>query len=361
MGVMGSLSLFSQAHSSVTYVITFSCIILAILVPFFDIIWVPMIFFFCIGLGCIERRYLNKTLQKPPQNTAVVITGCSSGFGFRLATRLADQGVYVFAGVRKEEDGEKLRKGTLQPALMHPLILDVTKEQHILPAVTAVDETLPKKELKFLALVNNAGYAEYAPIEVMSTKRVRNMFEVNVFGVITVTQAFLPLLRKYYSKSPINSRIINIGSGAGKVSVPPSGQYAATKYALEALSDSLRIELKPWNISVVLVEPGRFETEFQNKAYKEMVVDGFSALDDEVKNHYEKMIEHTNEISAKRNRPPLQQCVEVIEDALLDTRPLARYLAGSDVQIGIPIIRALNSQESIVDFLLGRSWMSLKK
>eukprot|EP00339_Tiarina_fusa_P011249 CAMPEP_0117019996 /NCGR_PEP_ID=MMETSP0472-20121206/15257_1 /TAXON_ID=693140 ORGANISM="Tiarina fusus, Strain LIS" /NCGR_SAMPLE_ID=MMETSP0472 /ASSEMBLY_ACC=CAM_ASM_000603 /LENGTH=230 /DNA_ID=CAMNT_0004725085 /DNA_START=366 /DNA_END=1054 /DNA_ORIENTATION=- len=230
--------------------------------------------------------------------------------------------------------------------MMHTLILDVTNEEHVLAATVTVgeehvlaatvtvDEVLSKKGLTLLALVNNAGYAEYAPIEVMSTKRIRNMFEVNVFGVVTMTQAFLPLIRKYYTRAPLNSRIINISSGAGRISLPSCGQYCASKYALEALTDALRMELKPWKISVSLVEPGRFQTEFQNKAYKDLVADGFSALDDVSMAHYNSMVNHTNVKSAKLSRPPLEKCVEIIEDALLDTRPLARYLAGSDVQIG---------------------------
>lgn len=116
-------------------------------------------------------------LERPPSGLAVVITGCSSGFGFRLATRLANAGVYVFAGVRREVDGENLRKATFNPKHLHPLPLDVTKEEEVLAATVAVDNLLSKKSLSLLAVINNAGYGDYGPIETVSTKRMRNMFE----------------------------------------------------------------------------------------------------------------------------------------------------------------------------------------
>merc|ERR1712232_219072 len=168
-----------------------------------------------------------------------------------------------------------------------------------------------------------------------------------------MTQAFVPLLRKYYVKSPLNSRVINISSGAGLVTVPAVGAYCASKYAIEAISDAFRMELKPWGIGVSIVEPGRFHTEFQDKAYTELQIDGIGNLDDSVKKHYSTLTRLTNEKSATMKRPPSVQCVEIIEDALMDTRPLARYLAGPDTQTGVPVLNFLNRNANITDIILG--------
>jgi hypothetical protein len=180
--------LLSQGLGSLTFVV----VMLVMVTMFGGLLWVPVSLAVALLLGVAERRLINQRwgaffvfasltsedrLQKPPAALAIVITGCSSGFGFRLATRLANAGVFVFAGVRREIDGEQLRKGTFNPERMHPLLLDVTNEQDVLSATVAVDEILSKKQLSLLGLVNNAGYGDYAPIEAMSVKRMKKMFD----------------------------------------------------------------------------------------------------------------------------------------------------------------------------------------
>eukprot|EP00324_Dicrateria_rotunda_P005807 CAMPEP_0206158534 /NCGR_PEP_ID=MMETSP1474-20131121/4937_1 /ASSEMBLY_ACC=CAM_ASM_001110 /TAXON_ID=97495 /ORGANISM="Imantonia sp., Strain RCC918" /LENGTH=352 /DNA_ID=CAMNT_0053558671 /DNA_START=59 /DNA_END=1117 /DNA_ORIENTATION=- len=351
---MTILTKVSQALNSTSFILCFIGISL-----FFG--WFIFLIALTVGIlaGVLERKVWNKRLLSVPEGNAVLITGCSSGFGYRLATRLANQGTLVFAGVRKEEDGDNLKKGTLHPDNIHTLILDVTKEEHVLVAASTVDQVLTEKNMKLLALVNNAGYGVYGPTECVSSRKIKNMFEVNFYGVISMTQAFIPLLRKHYAKSPLNSRIINISSGSGRIVMPAVGSYCASKYAVEALSDALRMEMKPWGISVAIVEPGRFHTEFQEKAYTDLEIDGIGVIEDDIKNHYTTITRETNEKSAKLNRPPSVQCVEVMEDALLDTKPLARYLAGPDTQTGVPFLDFLNHNENLTDIILGGNYRKL--
>jgi len=328
---------------------------------FLGFLWIPIIFLVSLLCGFAERKWINKRQTQAP-GTAVVVTGCSSGFGFSLATGLANKGVYVFAGVRKEEDAEKLREAVTEEGRgnLQTLILDVTNEQHVLDASEVVAKELESKGLRFLALVNNAGYATYGPVESMGIARMRKMYEVNVFGVVSMIQAFVPLLRKYYAKEPLNSRIINVSSVGGVMSLPNAGPYCASKYAIESISDSLRMELRPWGISVSVVEPGRFATEFQGKAYSDMVSDGIKQLDEEVYNHYNILTNETNANSAKTKRPPPSNCAQIMEDAIFDTHPLERYYAGTDSQILIPLLHFLKN-EKINDLILGRGWGKLRK
>merc|ERR1712232_1237510 len=342
---MSIINLLSQSHNSLSYRLTY---IIFVYIIFGGWFWIPLSLLFSYFFGVIERKYFNKRIEEIPSDLAVVITGCSTGFGYTLATRLANKGIYVFAGVRKEEDAEKLRKGTNKQDFIHPL--DVTKEDQVRSAKITVEEILTDKGLKLWALVNNAGYAVYGPVEVIGINRLKNMFNVNVFGLITITQAFIPLLRKYHCKTPLNSRIINISSVGGLASMANAGQYCSTKFAVEALSDSLRIELKPWNISVSLVEPGAFKTEFQGKAYAELVSDGFSEIDEDILYHYNTLTKITNEASAKKKRPTQDKCVDVIEDSLFDTRPLERYAAGFDSQFILPSIKGFFVHEKIMDY-----------
>jgi NAD(P)-dependent dehydrogenase (short-subunit alcohol dehydrogenase family) len=197
------------------------------------------------------------TTNNSTDQRAVLVTGASSGIGRATALLLDRSGFQVFAGVRKREQGEALRKQASER--LTPILLDVTDPQSIEAAARSVADALGGRGLA--GLVNNAGIDIAGPLEKASLTEVRLQFEVNVIGLLAVTQAFLPLLRQ--SKG----RIINIGSVLGRLAIPFMGAYSATKFALEGLTDALRIELHPWSIQVSLIEPGTVATPLWSKTH----------------------------------------------------------------------------------------------
>ena len=181
----------------------------------------------------------------------VLISGCSSGIGAATAAALARAGHNVYATARRTET-----LADLEAMGCHALELDVTSEDSMIAAVREVEA----EHGKVGTLINNAGYGEYGPIEESDLERVRTMFETNVFGLARLTQLVLPAMRRSRS-----GRIVNIGSMGGRIAFPVGGFYHATKYAVEAISDSLRVEVKPFGIEVILVEPGLIRTSFESR------------------------------------------------------------------------------------------------
>ncbi len=186
---------------------------------------------------------------------AVLVTGASSGMGKACALRLARGGFTVFAGVRWARDARALEESG--PHRLIPVILDVTSERSIADAVRTIRDAAGEAGLA--GLVNNAGIAVTGPLELVPLEQLRRQFEVNVFGQIAVTQAFLPLIRT------ARGRIVNVGSVGAKLALPFAGGLNASKAALESVSDSLRMELRPWGIRVVLVSPGSIRTAAEAK------------------------------------------------------------------------------------------------
>ncbi|HWX08633.1 MAG TPA: SDR family NAD(P)-dependent oxidoreductase, partial [Gaiellaceae bacterium] len=189
------------------------------------------------------------------QEKTVFITGASSGIGRASALRLAQHGFHVFAGVRRRRDGDALR--TESGGAVVPVEIDVTDSAMISAAAVAVEDQLAGRGLD--GLVNNAGIATPAPIEYMSAEVLRRQFEVNVFGQVAVTQAFLPLIRR------ARGRIVNIGSVGSHIAIPFGGALCGSKGAFTLLNDSLRLELRPYGIHVCLVEPGAIHTPAVDK------------------------------------------------------------------------------------------------
>ncbi|HRI88446.1 MAG TPA: SDR family NAD(P)-dependent oxidoreductase, partial [Candidatus Hydrogenedentes bacterium] len=187
---------------------------------------------------------------------AVVVTGASTGIGAACALYLDRIGFRVFAGVRKESDGEALRSKA--SSRLSTLLLDVTDGESIAAARDTVAEVVGDDGLA--GLVNNAGISVNAPLEFIPLDKLRLQLEVNVVGQIAVTQAFLEMLRV------AKGRVVNIGSTSGRLSIPMGGPYCASKFAMEALSDSLRMELLPWGIEVSLVQPGAIDTPIWEKS-----------------------------------------------------------------------------------------------
>jgi len=181
----------------------------------------------------------------------VLISGCSSGIGAATAVALVKAGHTVYATARQIET-----LADLEALGCRPLVLDVTSEDSMITAVNAVEA----EHGRVGTLINNAGLGEYGPIEETALDRVRAMFETNVFGLARLTQLVLPAMRRSRS-----GRIVNIGSMGRQITFPVSGFYHATKYAVEAISDALRVEVKPFGIDVILVEPGLVRSNFENR------------------------------------------------------------------------------------------------
>lgn len=189
-----------------------------------------------------------------------VVTGASTGIGRATALKLARNGFHVFATVRRATDGEALQREA--EGVLTPLIMDVTESEHIAAAVTAVSTHTGRRGLD--VLVNNAGVGAFYPLELMPLSRFRWQFEINVDGQLAVTQAFLPALRL------AAGRIVMIGSIADRITMPFAGPLAAAKHAVLALTEALRLELAPWNIRVVLIEPGSIRTDAIDKAKRDI-------------------------------------------------------------------------------------------
>jgi len=187
---------------------------------------------------------------------SVVVTGASSGIGEACALRLDKLGFQVFAGVRREVDGDALKQKASD--WLTPILLDVTDAASIKSAADTIAAALGEAGLT--GLVNNAGIAVAGPLEFLPIDELRRQFDVNVIGQIAVTQAFLPLLRRGHG------RIVNMGSISGRSALPFIGPYSASKFAMEALTDSLRMELLPWNIPVSIIEPASVATPIWQKS-----------------------------------------------------------------------------------------------
>ncbi|HEV7146148.1 MAG TPA: oxidoreductase [Pedococcus sp.] len=182
----------------------------------------------------------------------ILVTGCSSGIGKAAADLLVKAGHVVYATARRPET-----LADLEAAGARTLALDVTSEDSMQAAVKAIEA----EHGRVGVLVNNAGYGEYGTVEETDLDKVRTMFETNVFGLARLTQLVLPAMR-----SAGTGRIINIGSMGGRITFPVGGYYHATKYAVEAITDALRNEVRAFGIKVVLVEPGLIRTQFGDTA-----------------------------------------------------------------------------------------------
>ena len=208
--------------------------------------------------GWITDHALRKEYAlHPPKRSSVLITGASSGIGRAAAKALVSQGFIVYAGVRSSEAQQELVEEL--GGRVRPLLLDVNNPAHIESAYKIITESAQTGGGQLVALVNNAGTTYKRPLETALIEGVRSIFDVNVIGLLAVTQRFLPLLRRS------RGRIVNIGSVQGIISMPMQGVYAATKHALEAMSDTLRQELEPHGVSVSMVNPGYVNTGIRGK------------------------------------------------------------------------------------------------
>ena len=247
-----------------------------------------------------------------------------------------------------------------------PVILDVTKEAEIKSAVGQISDRLTKDGLKLVGLVNNAGYNEYSVLELVSLDRLRKQFEVNVFGHVAVTQAVLPLLRSHGNQKH-GPRVVNITSVLGLMSLPGFGPYAATKHAMEAIGDSLRMELQSWGIHVVTIQPGSIKTNFDvvtKETHAENVLGepaASSQSSEAVVKAYQNFTTSTLENQAVIQKLAATTSVtnEAIEASLLDARPQFRYKAGFDSKYLLPFF-VLPLPHIIRDRVFARFFRKLK-
>ncbi len=244
-----------------------------------------------------------------------LVTGAARGIGRATVERLAASGWDVVAGVRRAEDGEMLSQAA--PGRITPVMLDVTDEGQ----VAALDAALPAR---LDAVVNNAGVVVSGPVEAVPLGELRRQLEVNVIGQVAVTQAALPRLRA--SKG----RLVFVSSLSGRVATPMTGAYNASKFALEALADSLRMELAPWRIRVTLIEPTQTDTDLWSQAESELDA-SLASLSPQ---HRELYAKHTagfrkNIPRMQRMAAPVDGVATTIEKALNVRRPKARYVVGA--------------------------------
>jgi NAD(P)-dependent dehydrogenase (short-subunit alcohol dehydrogenase family) len=246
---------------------------------------------------------------------SVLITGASRGIGRVTAVKLAQDGWQVHATVRRGEDGEALRA---QDARITPVQLDLTDTDAIAKLPEAVGGRLD-------AVVNNAGIVVPGPIEALAPDQLRHQLEVNVVAQVAVTQAVLPLLRSS------RGRVVFISSISGRVASPLLGAYGASKFALEAIGDALRAELRPWGIKVILVEPGSVDTDIWRRA-DETAAEVEAELSPEHRRLYESQLQGVRRLSRQiqgRTMAP-EKVADTVHAALSDDRPRARYLVGLD-------------------------------
>lgn len=250
----------------------------------------------------------------------VVVTGASTGIGHASAQALAKLGCHVFAGVRNDADARRIRELNL-PNLV-PIRLDVTQPGEIAAAFAEVARTVGPGGLH--ALVNNAGISVVGPLEFVTAVDFQRQFQVNVQGLLEVTQAFLPLLRQGAG------RICMVTSTNGFLAVPFMGPYSASKFAVEALADALRVELAPWHIRVSVVQPGATQTPIwqKSKVENEAMLERqppeclrlYGGALDRLRKEVEKM---------ERRATPVSEVARCVIHAVTSPRPKTRYRCGS--------------------------------
>jgi NAD(P)-dependent dehydrogenase (short-subunit alcohol dehydrogenase family) len=254
-----------------------------------------------------------------PASGTVVITGASTGIGRATALRLAGAGFDVLAGVRREEDGAALRA---EDGRIEPVLVDVTDGGQVAALAQRVGGA------PLAGLVNNAGIAVAGPLEGVPLDEIRRQYEVNVFGLLAVTQALLEPIRTG------RGRIVNVGSIGGRINTPFVGPYSSSKAAVRSLSASLRRELRPWGIQVALVEPGALDTPIWRKG-EEGAQATIAALPERVRTLYarplEALVAATRSIAAGAASP--DDAAQAIEHALTAKRPRTLYTVGRQARV----------------------------
>lgn len=260
----------------------------------------------------------------------VLVTGASTGIGRACAIRLAQHGWRVFAGVRTDEAASSIEAAA---SGIRALNLEVTEASSIASAVDAIESDLGSG-VPLGGIVNNAGVVVPGPLEFVPIDELRRQFEVNSIAPVAVAQAFMPMLRRS------QGRVVNIGSISGKIATPMMGPYSASKFAVEALSDSMRTELAPFGIVVALVDPGNISTPIWQKS-STFAEELLPTMPPECREYYGDLIDATFEMARRSEREsiPAERVARAVAHALSAKRPRTRYFVGSDAKLGSILAR----------------------
>jgi NAD(P)-dependent dehydrogenase (short-subunit alcohol dehydrogenase family) len=257
------------------------------------------------GLAGLTKKRLSR---RQSMKHAVLVTGASTGIGRAIVERLLESGCQVFASVRREQDAEALTQGC--PGAI-PVLFDVTDAQAVERAQATISKLRDPERV--FHVVNNAGIAVAGPLELVPLERFKEQFDVNVFGLVKVTQVFLPWVREH------GGRIINMSSVSGLVASPFLGPYSASKFAVEALSDSLRREVAAQGVKVVVIEPGPIQTPIWDKG----LAAGQGPLELGV---YEKAVQRFEKMVSKiaARAIPAKTVADAVLDAIVSKNPPTR-------------------------------------
>lgn len=269
---------------------------------------------------------------------AVLVTGSSTGIGRATALRLDRAGFQVFAGVRKRGDAESLDEESSER--LEPVIIDVTDEGTIAATRERIEQVTGGR---LAGLVNNAGIVVGGPLETVDLEGLRRQLEVNLTGQVAVTQAFIPMIRS------ARGRIVLMASVGGRMSLPYLSPYHASKFALEAVGDSLRMEMRQFGVDVSIIEPGSIATPFWGKETVDQILAEMSPQQREL---YEEPAMAAQEAARKaeaRGIPP-DRVAKAVERALTASRPKTRYLVGIDARVQATLRKWL--PDRVVDRLI---------
>lgn len=275
---------------------------------------------------------------------SILVTGASTGIGEAIALRLDQAGHTVFAGVRKAADADRLAARASER--LTPVTLDVTDQAQIDAAVKVIDDQAGG----LVGVVNNAGIARGGPLEFIELDEWRDQLEVNVIGQVAVTKAVLPLIRRE------RGRVVFIGSIGGKAASGMMGPYNASKFAIEAIGESLRHELHPWGLHVSVVEPGAIKTAIWDKGRQ--TADRLDAeLSAEAKELYGPHIAAIRKGIDMQDRQGIEPeaVAKVVEHALFSRRPKTRYVVGRDALAQSVMVRLLpdRAREAVIRKVAG--------
>ena len=283
----------------------------------------------------------------------ILITGATAGIGRHAALELVRQGHHVIATGRREPalatlKAEAATLSKTSGGRLDTLKLDVTDTASVASAVTEVDTLTDGHGLD--VLVNNAGYGQMGPVEEVSDADLRRQYDTNVFGLMSVTRAFLPKMR-----ARGDGRIVNVGSIGGRYTFPLMGAYNSTKYAVESLSDALRNELAPFGVAVSIIEPGPIATEFNDRAMDTIDVSAFAG------SAYEPVIAQAERFRKQfeANSSGPEVTTRAIVHAALGRRPRVRYVVPRIAGLMLAILAFLPTR--LVDFVMQRASGLTKK
>lgn len=260
-------------------------------------------------------------------NKTVIVTGTSTGIGKACAIHLDKLGFKVFAGIRKQADGDNLKKESSER--LKPIILDVTNSESI--SFAAV--TIRKETGGYLfGLINNAGIGRGGALEVTPVEEIRKLMEVNVIGLMALTQSFISMLRN------AKGRIINIGSTSSYISFPGASVYSASKFAVRAVTDSLRLELKPFDILVSLISPGAIESAIweKGKDYKDKLR---KIVNPEIAELYSPLRKFGDRLNEEVKKIPAIEVAKVVASALNSRKPKRYYYVGNDARAAVKVAK----------------------